>query len=81
MKNTNLLIGKPDSGKTRGYMFSEIEKMIHENKNFFVIDNKEEYYPRFQKILKEKWYDIYLLNFNDPEKSQGFNILYYPYLL
>ena len=81
MKNTNLLIGKPDSGKTRGYMFSEMEKMIYENKNLFVIDNKEEYYPRFLKSLKEKGYNIYLLNFTDPEKSQGFNILYYPYLL
>ena len=46
IKNTNLIIGELESGKTRGICFPEIKKVINEEKNLFILDNKEEYYPR-----------------------------------
>ncbi len=81
MNKTNLIIGKPDSGKTRGILFPIIEEGIKEEKNFFVIDNKEEYYNHFQSTLKESGYETYIINLNDTEKSNGINLLRYPYKL
>jgi len=80
-KNTNLIIGKPESGKTRGIMFPEVENLINEGKNLFVVDNKEEYYPRFKKQLEKNGYKIFFINLRDPKQSNGFNVLSYPYYL
>ena len=48
IKNTNLIIGELESGKTRGICFPEIKKVINEEKNLFILDNKEEYYHRYE---------------------------------
>lgn len=81
MERINLIIGKPESGKTRGIMFEEIQKEINQGKNFYFIDNKEEYYNRFQEKLEKQGYKTYLVNLNDPAQSNGLNILRYPYML
>lgn len=81
MKRINLITGKTESGKTRGIMFEEIKKEIDQGKNFYFIDNKEEYYNRFQEELEEQGYKTYLVNLNDPAQSNGLNILRYPYTL
>ncbi len=80
-KNTNLIIGKVESGKTRGIMFPEVKSLIKEEKNLFIIDNKEEYYPRFKSELENNGYKVWLINLRNPLKSNTFNILEYPYSL
>ncbi len=80
-KNTNLIIGKVESGKTRGIMFPEMKKLIEEEKNLFIIDNKEEYYPRFKEELEKNGYKVWLINLRNPLKSNTFNLLEYPYFL
>ena len=81
MKNTNFILGSVGSGKTRGLCFERIEKLIQEGSNFFIIDNKEEYYPRFQQELVERGYQVKVINFLDTSKSNGWNFLKYPYEL
>lgn len=80
-KKTNLIIGEVESGKTRKLGFSEVKKSIAENKNLFILDNKNEYYPRFKEELENKGYKTYLINLREPLKSNGINILKYPYEL
>lgn len=80
-KNTNLIIGKVESGKTRGVCFQEIETAIKDERNLFILDHKEEYYPRFKEELEQHGYQTWLINLRDPLKSNGVNILKYPYLL
>lgn len=81
MKNTNLVYGKISSGKTTGFMFNNIEKIIDNNENFIVVDNKEEYYNNFMDDLIEKGYNTYLINLRNTIKSNGFNVLLLPYKL
>ena len=81
MKNTNLILGKIGVGKTSGLMFSEVQKIIKNNENLVINDNKEEYYSTFSKTLKENGYDVYVINFKDASKSSGFNPLSLPYKL
>lgn len=79
MKNTNLILGKIGVGKTTGYMFKEINKMIKNNENLLIVDNKEEYYKTYAEELKNKGYNTYVINFKDPNRSNGFNPLLMPY--
>ena len=80
-KSTNLIIGELESGKTRGIMFPEVKSLIKEEKNLFIIDNKEEYYPRFKNELENNGYKVWVINLRNPLKSNTFNILEYPYSL
>ena len=36
MMNTNLIINKISTGKTRGYMFKELEESISNNENLLI---------------------------------------------
>lgn len=81
MKKTNLIIGKPESGKTRGYMFNQVKEMISSGENLFIWDNKEEYYNYFYNDLMDSDYTIKIVRLDEPENSNGFNILSYPYSL
>ena len=81
MKNTNLILGSVGSGKTRGVCFNRVEKLMESGKNLFFLDNKEEYYPRFQKELVDQGYEVKLINLLEPSKSNGWNFLKYPYEL
>lgn len=80
MKNTNLIIGKKGIGKT-STMFDEINKLIENNENLLIIDNKEEYYKTYAQNLKDNGYKVNVINFKDSTKSNGFNPLLMPYKL
>ena len=41
--NNTLILGKKDSGKTTGYMFSKFKSIISAKENLIVIDSKKEY--------------------------------------
>lgn len=79
MKRTNLIIGKINSGKTRGILLNKVNESIKSNKNLLILDNKEEYYGTFAGELKEKGYNVLVLNLKDSIKSNGFNPLLLPY--
>ena len=79
MKDTNLLIGKVNTGKTKGILFKETKKAIENNQNLFILDIRGEYFRTFGEELKNNNYNTYVINLNDPTKSNGWNPLYLPY--
>ncbi|MDD6878853.1 MAG: type IV secretory system conjugative DNA transfer family protein [bacterium] len=79
MKNTNLIIGKAESGKTRGILLKKVNDSIRENSNLLFIDNKKEYYRTYCDKLKNNGYDVKVFNISDPSKSNGYNPLALPY--
>lgn len=80
MKNTNLIYGKINTGKT-AKIFNEIENLISNNENIIIYDEKEEYYKSFGKVLEDNNYNTYVINLKDSTKSNGFNPLSLPYKL
>lgn len=81
MKDTNLIIGKKNTGKTKNVLFNEVRKAIANDENLFIYNDRDEYYKEFYKELVEKNYNILLLNLQDTTKSNGYNPLLVPYLL
>lgn len=81
MKDTNLIIGKKNTGKTRNILFKEINNLIENNENLLIYNNRDEYYRTFSKKLKENNYNVITLNLVDATKSNGYNPLLLPYLL
>lgn len=78
-KDTNLIIGKINSGKTRGVLLQEVKRAIENHENLIILDNKEEYYGTFYEELKNKGYNIHVLNLKNVLYSNGFNPLLLPY--
>lgn len=70
---TNLVEGKIDTGKTKGYMFNKVNDIISKEESFLVVDIKSEYYENYYKLLKEKNYNIKVLNLNETNKSNNYN--------
>ena len=79
MKDTNLIIGKTNSGKTKGILFKEVKDIIKKDENLFIVNERLEYYKTFAQELNEKGYKVYILNVDDPINSNGYDILAYPY--
>lgn len=80
MKDTNLIIGKKNTGKTT-LLFQEVEYAIENDENLLIYDDRDEYYKTFSKKLRENSYNVLTLNLKDSTKSNGFNPLLVPYLL
>lgn len=81
MKDTNLIIGKKNTGKTRNILFNEVKNSIKNNENLCIFNTRDEYYRTFSKELKEKEYKVLTLNLSDATKSNGYNPLLVPYEL
>lgn len=80
--NKNLIInGDLSVGKTRNIIIPLVDKMINNDENLIVLDAKEEYLKEYYNKLKDKDYNIVILNFRDLNKSEGWNPLEYPYNL
>lgn len=81
MKDTKLIIGKKNTGKTRNILFNEVKKSIKNNENLCIFNTRDEYYRTFAKELNENGYNVLVLNLSDTTKSNGYNPLLVPYLL
>lgn len=81
MKDTNLIIGKKNTGKTKTYLFDEVKNAIKNGDNLCVFDTRDEYFRTFSNILKTSGYNVLTLNLNEPTKSNGYNPLQVPYEL
>jgi len=80
--NKNLIInGDISIGKTKNVGFPLVNNIIESKESFLILDSKEEYLTKYYDSLKEKDYNIIIINLRDFNKSEGWNCLEYPYQL
>ena len=78
----NLIIaGDTLTNKTINIMYPLLDSIIENNESFLVLDTKEEYLNKYYKTLKEKNYNIIILNLKELQSSDCWNPLSYPYKL
>ena len=74
LNNNDLIIGGSGSGKTGGYVVPAIQNI---SGSLVVSDTKGQLEKRFRKELEKKGYNVYLIDFVHPERSDGYNPLDY----
>ena len=68
-----LVSGRSGSGKTSKILFNEAKIAINNSENIVFLDFKEEYYKTFGKELKEKGYNVLVLNLKNCSCSNAWN--------
>jgi len=78
----NLIVaGDVATGKTTNVIFPLVNEMIEKEESVLFLDSKEEYINKYYNELKNKNYNIIVLNLRDMDNSDGWNPLAYPYSL
>lgn len=77
----NLIIGSTGSGKTQITVLPLVKVLAKKGESMIVTDPKGEIYEQTSNMLREKGYNVVLLNFRDPQKGNSWNPLTLPYKL
>lgn len=77
----SLIIGSTGSGKTQYMVLPAVKILARKGESMIITDPKGEIYEETAEMLKEKGYNIVLLNFRDPQKGNAWNPLSLPYSL
>ena len=77
----NLVIGSTASGKTEAIVQPMVKTLAKAGESMIITDPKGEIYERNAEELKEKGYNIVLLNFRNPQNGNCWNPLTLPYSL
>lgn len=77
----NLIIGSTGSGKTQAIVHPLIKILAKKGESMIVTDPKGEIYEENANLLRERGYNIVLLNFREPNKGNAWNPLHLPYTL
>ena len=77
----NLVVGATGSGKTQIVSFPMIKLLAKAGESMIMTDPKGELYEKTAEMLKEKGYNIIVLNFRDPQKGNAWNPMNLPYKL
>ena len=77
----NLVIGATGSGKTVSTILPTVKVLAKKKESIICTDPKGEIYEKTGGLLKNRGYDIILLNFRDPQKGNAWNPLTLPYKL
>lgn len=77
----NLIIGSTGSGKTQVMVHPLVKLLAKNGESMIVTDPKGEIYEENANILKERGYNIVVLNFREPQRGNAWNPLYLPYSL
>lgn len=77
----NMIIGSTGSGKSQALSFPFIKMMAKAGESMIVTDPKGELYEGTANELKERGYNIILLNFRDPQNGNCWNPFSLPYKL
>ena len=75
----NLVIGATGSGKTQTVIFPTVELLAKNRESMIITDPKGEIYENTANMLRDKGYEILLLNFRDPQQGNSWNPLTLPY--
>ena len=77
----NLIIGSTGSGKTEMLIQPMVKLLAKKGESMIITDPKGEIYEKNATELKEKGYNIVLLNFRNPQNGNCWNPLTLPYEL
>lgn len=77
----SIIIGSTGSGKTQYMVLPTVKLLARKGESMVVTDPKGEIYEETAEMLKEKGYNIVLLNFREPQKGNAWNPLQLPYSL
>ena len=77
----NLIIGSTGSGKTQILVQPQVKSLAKKGESMIITDPNGEIYEKNANELREKGYNIVLLNFRDPQKGNAWNPLSLPYSL
>ena len=77
----NLILGATGSGKTQTMVQPMVRILAKKGESMIITDPKGEIYENNAEMLREKGYNIVLLNFRDPQKGSAWNPLSLPYTL
>ena len=75
----SLVIGATGSGKTQTVIFPTVESLAKKKESMIITDPKGEIYEKTSNMLRDKGYDVLVLNFRDPQRGNCWNPLTLPY--
>ena len=74
-----LVIGATGSGKTQTIIFPTVEILAKKKESMIITDPKGEIYENTSNMLRDKGYDVQVLNFRDPQAGNCWNPMTLPY--
>ena len=74
-----LVIGATGSGKTQTVILPTVKVLAKKGESMIITDPKGEIYEKTSVMLREKGYQILLLNFRDPQNGNSWNPMTLPY--
>ncbi len=77
----NLIIGSTGAGKTQTTVFPMVKSLSKHDESMIITDPKGEIYEDTAEMLRERGYNIVLLNFREPQQGNSWNPLSLPYNL
>jgi len=77
----NLVIGATGSGKTQIAVLPMIKILAKAGESMIMTDPKGELYENTAEMLRERGYNIVILNFREPQKGNAWNPMGLPYRL
>lgn len=77
----NLILGSTGAGKTQTMVQPMVRILAKKGESMIITDPKGEIYENNAEMLREKGYNIVLLNFRDPQRGSAWNPLGLPYQL
>ena len=78
-ENHTLVIGATGSGKTQCIILPTVKILAKKRESMIITDPKGEIYEKTSNMLREKGYQILLLNFRDPQNGNAWNPMSLPY--
>lgn len=77
----NIIVGSTGSGKTQGVVFPLVQSLAKHGESMIITDPKGEIYENTSNMLRERGYNIVILNFRNPQDGNAWNPLGLPYKL
>lgn len=75
----SLVIGATGSGKTQTVILPMVHSLAKAKESMIITDPKGEIYEKTSEMLRDRGYQILLLNFRDPQNGNAWNPLSLPY--
>ena len=75
----NLVIGSTGSGKSQTIVEPMVELLIKKGESMIITDPKGELYRAASNYMRERGYNVVVLNFREPQRGNAWNPLTLPY--